>query len=86
MYGLRRVAVASGDNLCPSVGHIFPLIAQIYTDILGFCANPCSSVVGIISHGEISLCGYVLTTECHGNARKHETYYILALLAEISTI
>ena len=37
-------------NLCPSVGHIFPQIAQIYTDILCFCANPCSSVVGIISH------------------------------------
>ena len=26
---------------CPSVGHIFPLIAQIYTDILRFCADPC---------------------------------------------
>ena len=63
--GLRRVAVASGDNLCPSVGHIFPLIAQIYTDIPCIRANPCSSVVGIISHGGISLCGYVLTTECH---------------------
>ena len=65
MYGLRRVAVASGDNLCPSVGHIFPLIAQIYTDIPCFCDNPCSSVVGIIFLRETSFYGYILTTEFH---------------------
>ena len=57
VYGLRRVAVASGDNLCPSVGHIFPLIALINTDIPCIRANPCSSVVGIISHWMTSFRG-----------------------------
>ena len=38
-----------GANPCSSVGHNFPLISLIYTDILCFRAHPCSSVVGIIS-------------------------------------
>ena len=35
-------------NPCSSVGHNFPLIAPIYTDIPCFRVNPCPSVVGII--------------------------------------
>ena len=65
MYGLRRVAVASGDNPCSSVWHIFPLIALINTDIPCIRGNPCSSVVGIIFLRETSFYGYILTTEFH---------------------
>ena len=64
-------------NLCPSAGHIFPLIALINTDIPCFCGNPCSSVVGIIFLRETSFYGYILTTELHWTTLNQE--YLFAL-------
>ena len=42
MYGLRRVAVTSGDNLCPSVGQHIPTDC---TDIHWYSVFLCQSVL-----------------------------------------
>ena len=57
--------------------HIFPLIALINTDIPCIRDNPCSSVVGIISHWMTSFRGYILTTELHWTTLNQE--YLFAL-------